>query len=170
LEGAFHDAYVTIKNETTFCSTMVGAGGAVPKVVSAFRTLLWQPQADSAFKSLLVEAKPAGQLYALCGLWFTDPAAFKIAAGKLSKSREEVETLFGCIGMRRPVAEIVESKDPGAVRLKDNTQTVKQWAASHKGVSMQPDIIGGYWPGMFKDEGGFRMPMKPDGGAGSFVK
>src|SRR4051812_49734436 len=77
LEGALRDAYVTIEDETTFCSTMVGAGGAVPKVVSAFRTLVWDPAGDTAFKSLLKEAKPAGQLYALCGLWFTDPVAFK---------------------------------------------------------------------------------------------
>jgi hypothetical protein len=168
LEGALHDAYATIKEEKTFCSTMVGAGGAVPKVVAAFRTLLWDAQADAAFKSLLTEAKPAGQLYALCGLWFTDPVAFKEAAENLGKSGDQVDTLIGCIGTRKRVADIVESKDPGAVRLKDNKQSVKQWLDEHKGGSMHTDIVGGYWPSMFKNEGGFRMPMKPDGGAGPF--
>lgn len=166
LEGDARDAYAILKEAPMFCSTMVGAGGATPKEVDAFRTLLRHPMGDAAFKSLISEAKPAGKLYALCGLWFTDPAGFKTEAEKLKQRNTEVETLIGCIGMHKRMADVIESKEPGAVRLKDNSQSVKEWFDAHKGTSMHADIIGGYWPSMFKNEGGFPRPgMKTDGGA-----
>jgi hypothetical protein len=113
---------------------------------------------DAAFKSLLTEAKPAGQLYALCGLWFTDPIAFKTEAERLKKANGQVDTLFGCVGMKERMADLIESKIAGAVRLKDNKESVKVWFDTHKGIAMHYDIIGGALPSMIWNEGGFPRP------------
>src|SRR4029079_16579391 len=111
----------------TFSSGRVGAAGILPEVIYAFRTLKEDPMADAAFKSLLTEAQPAGQLYALCGLWFTDPVAFKTEAERLKKANTQVDTLSGCVGMKKHMAELIESTDPGAVRLKSSKESVKDW-------------------------------------------
>ena len=126
--------------------------------------------ADAAFKSLLTEATPVGQLYALCGLWFTDSAAFKTEAERLKQSNAQVDTLSGCVGMKKRMADIIESKVPGAVRLTSNKQSVRDWLDMHKGSAMHYDIIGGAMPSMVWNEGAFRPPMKPDGGAGPFTE
>ncbi len=143
-------AYATIKDAPEFCGTAVGYAGTTPPVVHAFRDLISDPQADAAFKSLLTEAKLPGQLYALCGLWFTDPAAFKVAAEPYRQSKKEVATYEGCEKSNQRVAEIVESKAPHVVRLKNNKQTIQDWSAAHKG-ELSFDIIGGAWPSVFKE-------------------
>ncbi len=160
LGGAAARAYGTVKAATTFSSTHVGAAGLTPEVIGAFRTLLGDAKADAAFKSLLEEATPVGQLYALCGLWYTDPAAFRDAAEKLKKRGTEVPTLQGCMMSKEKMSAIIESKESGAVRLKSNKESVKDWMASHKGTRMYFDIIGGAWPSEFKDDGGFPSPVR----------
>jgi hypothetical protein len=158
LTGPARDAYGKIKDAATFSSGRVGAAGILPEVIYAFRTLKSDPLADAAFKSLLTEAKPAGQLYALCGLWFTDPAAFKTEAERLKQANIQVDTLSGCVGMKKHMAEMIESKVPGAVRLKSNKESVKDWLDTHKGIAMHFDIMGGAIPSMIWNEGGFPHP------------
>jgi hypothetical protein len=158
LTGSAREAYVTLRDAATFSSGRVGAAGILPKEVYAFRTLKEDSMADAAFKSLLKEAKPAGQLYALCGLWFTDPVAFKTEAEKLKRANSEVDTLAGCVGMKSHMADIIESKIPGAVRLKNNKDSVKEWFDTHKGIPMHYDVVGGALPSMVWNEGGFPRP------------
>ena len=153
-------AYALLKEVNVFSSTSVGVAGTTPESVSAFRTLLAGPHASTCFKTLLEEATTAGQLYALCGLWFTDPAAFKAGIEKHRRSDAQVETLEGCIASRQPVREVIESKATGAVRLRDNQQTIRQWTEEHRPKTLHYDILGGAWPSMFRDEGGFRKPAK----------
>jgi hypothetical protein len=158
LSGPAREAYVTLRDAATFSSGRVGAAGLLPQEVYAFRTLKDDPMADAAFKSLLKEATPAGQLYALCGLWFTDPGAFKTEAERLKRANGEVDTLAGCVGMKSHMADIIESTVPGAVRLTSNKQSVKDWLDTHKGVAMHYDIVSGALPSMVWNEGGFPRP------------
>jgi hypothetical protein len=158
LAGPARDAYAKLRDASTFSSGRVGAAGLLPEAVYAFRTLKSDPKGDAAFKSLLKEATPAGQLYALCGLWFTDPGAFKTEAERLKRANGEVDTLAGCVGMKSHMADIIESKVPGAVRLTSNKQSVKDWFDTHKGVAMHYDIVGGALPSMVWNEGGFPRP------------
>ena len=56
-------------------------------------------------------------MYALCGLWWTDQAAFRLALPGYARMTTEVEFQSGCEVERRPVHELVESHHPLAVRL-----------------------------------------------------
>jgi hypothetical protein len=66
--------------------------------------------------------------------------------------------MAGCVGMKSHMADIIESKVPGAVHLKDNKDSVKNWFDTHKGIPMHYDIIGGALPSMVWNEGGFPRP------------
>ena len=121
-------AYTTIDTATIFCDEFVGLGNRTPEVVIAFRTLLKEKQADHAFKTLLKEATIAGQLYALCGLYYTDHTYFMQAIQPYRSSRQEVEIFMGCVIMRDTVANIVEQDDRETVRLDNESSTMKEWA------------------------------------------
>jgi hypothetical protein len=149
-------AYRTIAASDRFCGTSVGIAGTTPEVVIAFRKMLKSPNAAGAFKGLLADATMAGMLYALCGLYYADPDYFEEAVKRFQRSSDEVETLMGCIGSRATVSSIVESPSPKAVRLKNRKQTVKEWVEETKASDMVYDIVGGGWPSMFKDSGGYR--------------
>jgi len=149
-------AYQTVAAAGQFCSEGVGEAGITPPVLVTFRALSKNPQADAAFKQLLVDATTAGKLYALCGVYYTDPAFFEKAVQPFRHSREEVPTVMGCIISRDTVGSIVEQSGPAAVRLKTRSQTIKQWAEETKPASMRYDIIGGGWPDVFKESGGYR--------------
>ncbi len=144
-------AYQTVKQADTFCDSVVGFAGTTPEVVGAFRDLLAQKNADAAFKSLLKEATLPGQLYGLCGLWFTDQAAFKVQVARYRAMTGKVKTQMGCIIDLDPIAELVESTSPDAIRLLGPQDTMKAWFARNpKGG--RSDIAGGYWPSVLKGE------------------
>src|SRR5262249_38318549 len=126
------EAYHTVATVTQFSGETVGIAALPPPVLGAFRTLLESPHADAAFKQLLTEATTAGKLYALCGLYYTDPAFFEKAVEPFRHSNDRIETVMGCIVSGNTVGAIVEKSGPGAVRLKARTQTIKQWAEETK--------------------------------------
>jgi hypothetical protein len=156
LSQADEKAYRTIATSERFCGTAVGIAGTTPEVVIAFRKMLKSPSAARAFKGLLADASRAGKLYALCGFYYADPDYFDEAVKRFQGSSDEVETLMGCIGSRATVGSIVASRSPKVVRLKNREQTVREWAEETKASEMVYDIIGGGWPSMFKNSGGYR--------------
>jgi len=88
-------------------STAIGGGGNFSPHVRAFRTILESAEADRAFKRLLREAPPAGQLYALCGLYWTDKAFFDEAVKPYLTDFREIVAQSGCVLWRRPIREVV---------------------------------------------------------------
>jgi hypothetical protein len=90
----------------------IGIAGRPSELVEAYCVLLKDSLADDAFKSLVMKATLPGQLYALCGLYFTDQIFFRSVVEKYRHSDESVNTLFGCIGGIMPVSMLVESKKP----------------------------------------------------------
>lgn len=153
-------AFEVLKVTPTFSSTTVGIAGITPGEVFAFRDLLDDPQADAALKILLKEATPEGRLYAVCGLWFTDPTEFQAQVKLFKDTSMKVNHVDGCERGEERVNRLVWNNETGAVRLKDNKQTIKEWLETHKPVTMYYDIAGGAWSSLLRDEGGFRKPLR----------
>lgn len=153
-------AFEVLKGTPTFSSTTVGIAGITPSEVFAFRDLLDEPKADEAFKALLKEAAPEGKLYAVCALWFTDPAEFQTQVKMLRDTSMKVNHVDGCERGEERVSRLLWSTEAGAVRLKDNKQTIKEWLDTNKPANMFYDIGGGAWSSLLRDEGGFRKPLR----------
>ena len=101
-----------------------------------------------------------GQLYGLCGLWFTDQAEFKKQVARYHAMKGKVNTMTGCCISDDSIADLVVSKYPKPIRLNGPEDTVKDyWARNPKG-SGYSDIAGGYWPSELKGEKGEKRPAK----------
>jgi len=112
-----------------------------------------EKDADAIFKDLLARANLAGQLYALCGIYYTDPDAFQHAIDGYRKRTDSVTTFSGCILSRTPVEGLIEHAGPRAVRLKGPSDTIDAWL-KREGSSPQSffvDIVGGGYPVQLRD-------------------
>ena len=153
-------AYQEVKKAEMFCNSAVGYAGSTPEVVWAFRDLLAEKNADAAFKALMQEATMPGQMYALCGLWFTDQAAFKKQVVRYHAMKGKVKTMIGCIVDEEAIADLVVSKYSPAIRLLGPEDTMKAWWARNPNAKGYSDIAGGYWPSELKGEKGEKRPAK----------
>jgi hypothetical protein len=95
---------------------------------AAFRVIRKEPHADAIFKSLLRRGNVAGQMYALCGLYFTDHKKFESLIHKYEVRTDMVIVYMGDAGEEVPVGRLVKSRSPLAVRIKRG-QTPEEWAA-----------------------------------------
>jgi hypothetical protein len=123
------------------------------KLVNAYRVLLKERDADAAFKSLLDKATPAGQLYALCGVYYTDHDFFRTVVEKYAERTNFVKTHLGCC-MFRPMrlADLVKSTAPNVLRLSSPKQSLAEWATSNPTLIKNgyvKDIFGGGYPSQF---------------------
>ena len=151
LTPAGKDAYQSLLTAPRFEDDAIGFAAVPSKLVGALNVLLQEPNGDAAFKSLLLKAKPAGQLYALCGLYFTDYDAFKAGVEDRKFRLDFVVTQFGCIGSRRKASDIIALNDPKVVRLSSNKQSLDEWQKQHPEVKdgYYLDISGGGYPRKF---------------------
>ncbi|MEP0545997.1 MAG: hypothetical protein ABJF88_03630 [Rhodothermales bacterium] len=145
-------AFALLLNTRTFASSHVGIAGSPSEQYEAFNTLLRRADAPEVFSALLRRAYPAGQLYALSGLYLTDRGAFYIVVGSYETSQDSVSTQMGCVGDLTPVAEIV--RHPRGIRLAER-QSLAEWYEANHGDGwrmIEPsevyayDIVGGAWP------------------------
>jgi hypothetical protein len=104
-------AFEILLKTDTFASSHVGSDGTLSTQVRAFRRVLAEPDAASAFGDLVRRGRMAGQLYGLSGLYLTDRAAFERAVTPYRSSTESVLTFSGCVMFRAPVAELIEDKE-----------------------------------------------------------
>lgn len=159
LSAKARKAYAVLAETPEFCGLLVGTDGATPTVLYAFRTLLAAPQADAAFKELLLEATQEGKIYALCGLYHTDPIHFEKVVQMYRTSDEPVNALFGCVSYTMTVGEIVEKKDgPAAVRRRDRKQSFETWRKEMQSKNLGLDVIGGGWPSILAEA---KVPTPP---------
>lgn len=152
LSGVGETAYQTLLTANQFEDNAIGYAAQPSKLVEAYRILLKEAASDGAFKSLLEKATPAGQLYALCGIYFTDHTFFLTVIEKHRARSDYVQVQFGCIGFRMRASEIVEVKAPNVVRLISPRQPIAAWRKNNSEVSKngyQLDIIGGGYPSEF---------------------
>lgn len=154
LSAAGEEAYERLLHATRFTDHAIYAGGVTPNEVIAVRRLWREPGAAAAFAALEREATLPGRLYALCGLYYADPTTFRARVGAYRESDETVFFQTGCSGLRDfPVSELVE-REP-AVRLAPG-QSVKAWAAARESnEGYFHDLVGGGWPNLFREGGGY---------------
>jgi len=149
------EAYNILLQADRFSGPMVGVSGQMPDTVKAFLNLLQSPRAEETFSNLLEQATLAGQLYALCGLYYADPHKFKEQIEEYRHRDDMVTTQFECkVGGKR-VSELVEYKHPSAVhpalRLVQSDQTFKASRERHEGRYVAMDILGGGYPAHFRE-------------------
>jgi hypothetical protein len=146
-------ALLVLRKTNRFADVAIGYAGGPSTEACAFATLIREPDADAVFKALLRESRLAGQLYALCGLYFTDPGYFRQAVESYRESTEEVRTQMGCIIGHDSVGSLVESRHPQVVRLSSPEDTVQEWYLRNKERAEEgfvSDIIGGGYPATFR--------------------
>ena len=101
-------AFEILLKTDTFANVGVGYFWRLSTQVEAFRIILGQPDAAEAFHDLLARGRLAGQLYALCGLYLTDRAAFNAEVATYVQSSQQVKYSSGCVTSPRPVASLVK--------------------------------------------------------------
>lgn len=74
-----HEAFERLLHARRFTDDAIDYAGVTPNEVIALRLLWREPQALETFEALLESATLAGQLFALCGLYYTAPTRFEEA-------------------------------------------------------------------------------------------
>jgi hypothetical protein len=149
LSEAGKDAYHNLLNAQSFQSPHLGDAGTFSSLVESLGILLEEKNADEAFKALLQNATLPGQLYALCGLYFTDYAFFQKEVKRFTENDESIETINGCIISPEKVSQIVELKDPKVAIIKPSETLEDFWKTHSDGARF--DIAHGGYPANFKE-------------------
>ena len=111
-----------LRTATEIESPYVGDGGAPSCYVAAYRRVLQSPRADRRFKRLFAAAEtPAGRLYALAGLYWTDGDELEtLLPPYLADDETRVPQLDTCLYSEETVATV-------AARIEDGFWP-EQWA------------------------------------------
>jgi hypothetical protein len=146
------EAIAILETTDTFAGTGVGIAGQRSSQACAFATLIRQPDAAALFQDLLAKGKTAGQLYALSGLYFADPPAFRAAVEPYRGRTDLVNTFFGCIQGGQAVGTLVERSGPRVVRLASTSENMQAWLARNPEArgGFLVDILGGGYPAQFR--------------------
>ncbi|SRR6266568_2711333 len=125
---------------SSFKDVAVGLAATTPPEVHAYRALLAASDGVERFHHVLDHGTPAGQLYALCGLFFLDATAFDKEFARLEESRAKVDEQVGCTVMRRTVRELLAASSE-APRM-SHSGSVQEWHRVGSRASVL-DIPGG---------------------------
>ncbi|MDD4869442.1 MAG: hypothetical protein PHR77_02685 [Kiritimatiellae bacterium] len=144
-------AYRQVLNETMWIDGAVYgyAGDIENRTATATRLLAGHEKARAIFLRLLADAKPAGKLYALCGLYYADWDEFQKQVEALRHDPREVSTTTADVVGPQRICDIVfcpyRDKDRERIVLKRG-QTLHQWLKENKGKKGYGDISGGVYP------------------------
>jgi len=142
-------AYENLLHASRFEDSRVGYTGALSVYAKNLETLLNEQNADAAFKSLLKNAKTAGKLYALCGLFYTDYNSFEKEIESFKLSKETVTMVSGCEVYDESVSSIIESQGQN-VAIIGPGESLEQYLAGSQGRSYNIDIANGGYPATFR--------------------
>jgi hypothetical protein len=106
-------ASVSLARENVFALGGVGVAGTMSGGEKDLRAVLKEADAVQQLQSLLKNASPAGQLYALLGLRLRDRPAFEQAVPAFRKRPDVISTLHGCIMMKEKMDSIVKQIEHG---------------------------------------------------------
>jgi hypothetical protein len=106
-------ASVSLARENAFALGGVGVAGTMSSGEIDLRAVLKEADAVQQLQSLLKNASPAGQLYALLGLRLRDRPAYDRAVPAFRKRSDEVSTMHGCILMKEKMDAIVKQIEHG---------------------------------------------------------
>jgi hypothetical protein len=110
--------YEMLRSAYTYSPLCVGFPLTVSRLAGFYRAVLAHPDADRHFKELLLSGGLAGQLYALAGIYFTDPAFFQKAITPYLESSDKVITGVGDLFAETEVRSLA-AKIQGGVIPKD---------------------------------------------------
>ena len=144
-------AYDALLNARQFEDSHVGFAGSLSTKIHDFNTLLEEKNADAAFKAIVKKGTPAGQLYGLSGIYFTDHAHFKNRVERFGISDKMVDKLSGCIVGPVRLAQIVFSKSKNAAIIKPGETIEQFWKTNKKTYVL--DIANGGYPALFRHYG-----------------
>lgn len=142
-------AYYALERAERFETGNVGFAGTPSTYIASLRTIMREPLAGDILEYLFEQATPAGKLYALSGLYSTEPLYFGRAVEMLKTSGETVQVLNGCLMSSEPVAKIIES-DAANVAIIEPGETMKEFWATNVG-SFELDIVHGGYPATFAE-------------------
>jgi hypothetical protein len=145
LDARTAGALITLRGAEEFQRAYVGDSGEISRYVVAFRILLAHERAAALFREVMATGTPAGELYALCGLYLTDPEAFGREATRLGNDDTEVETMNGCMKNTERVRDVVRSPYGKRVVMRAG-DSLDSSAPDRLGKSISPEISGGYIP------------------------
>ncbi|MDR1563852.1 MAG: hypothetical protein LBS74_02735 [Oscillospiraceae bacterium] len=143
LEGIDAD-YDLLKNAGTFACGGIGDAGTMPEEIAAFGRLFKQTNALELFYKLEAEGSNVGKLYALCGLYYLDYNYYSSLMNTYSKNESEIITISGCEVSKERISKII--RVDGAMRLKDNKETLGDWSKRTNIHEYTLDFYGGSIP------------------------
>jgi hypothetical protein len=103
----------SLARENAFALGGVGYAGTMSGGEKDLRAILTQPDAVQQLQSLLQDASPAGQLYALLGLRLRDRPAYEQAVPAFRNRSDVISTMHGCILMKEKMDAIVKQIEHG---------------------------------------------------------
>ena len=117
----------------------------------ALRHILTLPKSDSLFLRLYHEATPAGRLYALCDLYYTDyHGEFQSGIEEQLENTQKITRVDGDVTLEVPVCDIVRNNvyPERTVRL-EYPETLTLWHERTKRWNGILDLEGGGFPSLF---------------------
>ena len=108
ITSAGTDPVDQLRRVESFAIGGIGIAGTMSDGEGALRNLLADSDATAKLESLLKNATPAGQLYALLGLRVHDRAAYERAAKDFHGPDGDLETIGGCIISRLPFKQMLD--------------------------------------------------------------
>jgi hypothetical protein len=103
----------SLARENAFALGGVGVAGTMSSGEKDLKAVLKEADAVQQLQSLLKNASPAGQLYALLGLRLRDRPAYEQALPDFRKRSDVISTMHGCILMKEKMDAIVKQIEHG---------------------------------------------------------
>jgi hypothetical protein len=133
------EAERVLTSATSFDDIAVGYALTTPATVYAYRALLEAPDGAARFRTVLKRAAPGGQVYALCGLFFLDPASFDKGLARLRTSPAPLEQMLGCEKSRTTLRDLLAHDDEAP--LMSHNVTADAWRRGPYPTRL--DVAGG---------------------------
>ncbi|MEY2494323.1 MAG: hypothetical protein QOJ45_815 [Verrucomicrobiota bacterium] len=102
-----------LRKTSSFALGGVGVAGTISEGERAVREVLKESDASSRLESLLPNASPAGQLYALLALRLRDRAAYQRVLEKYGANSATVQTIRGCILQKESFRDLIKQIEHG---------------------------------------------------------
>ncbi len=134
-------AYATLLKADFFEAPWVGRSMEPSRNAIAFEELVSRPDAQEAMEELFnAEHAPQVRLYGLCGMYFTDPTAFRDGCERMSRLRVTVDYLKGDLLLSGQALStlIAAPEEEPVLTFTSPERAVSQWK------SRVAEMSGGY--------------------------
>lgn len=110
------DSYSVLKRAKRFAIGPISESAVISAEEKALRAVLKGPKPGAKLQSLLSSATPAGQMYALLGLFELKDPAFERQFPKYAAAKGRVQIMEGCIISDKPIKDVVAEIQRGEYR------------------------------------------------------